>query len=186
MLHDLASLATSAAAPGQGTEGALSAHGSSALTIGSDLLQRAHAAGLVDVDATAVVQFAFFLLLALVLPKLIFGPLLERFEQREARTEGARAEARRMRREADDQVAAFDRAMNDEKQRAMAERQAARMQAQREAAEMIAKVRRETHARITVGIEALRTQAAKAKVELDQDARQIASQIVRKLLEGRS
>ncbi len=186
MLHDLASLVTNAAVPGLDTAGAVIAHGSSALAIGDGLLQRAYAAGLVDVDATAVVQFAFFLLLALVLPKLIFGPLLERFEQREARTEGARAGARRMRREADNQVAAFDRAMSDEKQRAMAERQAARMQAQREAAETIAKVRRETHARIAVGIEALRAQAAKAKVDLDQEARQIASQIVRKLIEGRS
>lgn len=153
---------------------------------GASLLDRAHAAGLVDVDATAIAQFAFFLTLVLVLPKLIFEPLLKRFDQRSARTDGARAEARRMLKEADEQVVVFERAMADEKQRAMAERAAARMQAVRETNDAIAKVRRETNARIDAGIDALRAQGDAARAELDTEAKAIASMIVGKIIEGRS
>ncbi|MEY3012609.1 MAG: synthase [Pseudomonadota bacterium] len=157
-----------------------------AFDTGTSLLERAHAAGLVDVDATAIVQFLFFLTLVLVLPKLIFEPLLKRFDQRSARTEGARAEARRMLKEADEQVVVFERAMADEKQRAMAERAAARMQAQRETNDAIAKVRRETNARIESGIEGLRAQGVSARAEIDAEAKAIAGMIVTKIIEGRS
>lgn len=150
------------------------------------LLERAHSAGLVDVDVTAIVQFLFFLTLVLVLPKLIFEPLLKRFDQRSARTEGARAEARRMLKEADEQVVVFERAMADEKQRAMAERAAARMQAQRETNDTIVKVRNETNARIDSGIEALRAQGDAARAEIDAEAKAIAGMIVTKIIEGRS
>lgn len=152
----------------------------------ADLLDRAVAAGLVDVDATAIVQFVFFLVLVLVLPKLVFGPLMERFEQRDARTEGARAEARRMLKEADEQVAVFERAMSDEKQRAMAERQAARMQAQREANELVSRVRAETMAKIDAGIAKLQAQAQTANAELEAESKAISALIVGKILGGKS
>lgn len=152
----------------------------------ADLLDRAVSAGLVDVDATAIVQFVFFLVLVLVLPKLVFGPLMERFEQRDARTEGARAEARRMLKEADEQVAVFERAMSDEKQRAMAERQAARMQAQREANELVNRVRTETTGRIDAGIAALQAQAQRANAELEAESKAISALIVGKILGGKS
>ena len=152
----------------------------------ADLLDRAVSAWLVDVDATAIVQFVFFLVLVLVLPKLVFGPLMERFEQRDARTEGARAEARRMLKEADEQVAVFERAMSDEKQRAMAERQAARMQAQREANELVNRVRTETTGRIDAGIAALQAQAQRANAELEAESKAISALIVGKILGGKS
>lgn len=154
--------------------------------ITADLLDRAVAAGLVDVDATAIVQFVFFLVLVLVLPKLVFGPLMERFEQRDARTEGARSEARRMLKEAYEQVAVFERAMSDEKQRAMAERQAARMQAQREANELVHRVRVETTAKIDSGIVRLKAQAQTAHAELEAESKAIAALIVGKILGGKS
>jgi F-type H+-transporting ATPase subunit b len=150
------------------------------------LVAQAHGAGLVDVDVTALVQSLFFLLLVFTLPKLIFEPMLKRFDQREARTEGARAEARRMLKESDEQVQVFEKAMADEKTRARAERAAARMQAQREANETVAKVRRETNERIDAGIAALSAEAAKAQAELDVEAKAISALIVQKILAGRA
>jgi F-type H+-transporting ATPase subunit b len=158
----------------------------SVINAATSLASQAHAAGLVDVDVTAFVQFIFFIVLVFVLPKLIFEPMLKRFDQRDARTEGARAEARRMLKESDEQVVVFEKAMSDEKIRAMAERSAARMQAQREANEAVAKVRRETNTRIDAGIAALSAQAAAAQVEIDADARLVSALIVQKILVGRA
>ncbi len=142
------------------------------------------AAGLVDVDATAIVQFAFFLALILVLPKLVFEPLLARFEQRDARTEGARAEAKRMLKEADEQVAVYEKAMSQEKQRALAERATARNAAQKEASTLVSQVRTETNARIDAGISALRVEADKARTAIEAEAEQIAALITDKIVEG--
>lgn len=47
-----------------------------------------------DLDRTIVVQMVLFLVLIIVLKPLLFDPVLRVFEQREQRTEGARAEAR--------------------------------------------------------------------------------------------
>lgn len=144
------------------------------------------AAGLVDVDATAIVQFGFFIALVLVLPKLVFEPLLARFEQREARTEGARADARRMLKEADEQVAVYEKAMTDEKQRALAERAAARNAAQREANELISKIRAETNAKIDAGIATLRAEGDKARAAVEGEANQIAALITAKIVGGQA
>ena len=144
------------------------------------------AAGLVDVDATAIVQFGFFIALVLILPRLVFEPLLQRFEQREARTEGARTEARQMLKEADEQVAVYEKAMAKEKQRALAERAAARNGAQQEANALIAKVRAETNAKIDAGIGALRTEGDKARGAIEAEAAQIAGLITDKIVGGRA
>ncbi|MCO4761422.1 MAG: ATP synthase F0 subunit B [Myxococcales bacterium] len=143
-------------------------------------------AGLVDVDATAIVQFGFFIALVLVLPKLVFEPLLSRFEQREARTDGARADARRMLKEADAQVAVYEKAMADEKQTALAERAAARNAAQKEANALIAKVRAETNSKIDAGIAALRGEADKARGAIEAEAGQIAALITAKIVGGQA
>ena len=144
----------------------------------------ARAAGMVDVDATAIVQFAFFIALVLVLPKLIFEPLLARFDLREARTEGARRDAKTMLKEAEEKQQAYEEATAKEKQRALAERAAARADAQKKAAAMVASVRAETNERIDQGIATMRAEAAKAKETLDAEAAQLADVIATKLMEG--
>lgn len=49
-----------------------------------------------DLDWTFVAQFVLFLALGFVLKPLLFDPVLKVFEERERRTEGAKAEAREM------------------------------------------------------------------------------------------
>ena len=142
------------------------------------------AAGLVDIDATAIVQFGFFIALVLVLPKLIFDPLLARLEQRDARTDGARAEAKSLLKEADEQVVVYERAMAQQKQQALAERAVARNAAQREANELLAKVRAETNRKIEAGIAAMRSEADKARGAIEAEAAQIAGMITAKIVEG--
>lgn len=54
----------------------------------------------IDFDKTFVLQMGIFVVLILVLKPLLFDPVLKVFEEREKRTEGARAEARAMQEEA--------------------------------------------------------------------------------------
>ena len=92
-----------------------------------------NSAGLVDLDVTFFIQFFFFLALVVTLPKLIFNPLLERFTHRQDRTEGARSQAKAMLRDADKQIFVYEEATSKQKQKALAERAAARADAQQQA-----------------------------------------------------
>src|ERR1700691_3108345 len=50
----------------------------------------------VDVDWTFVVQLVLFVGLLLILKPILFDPMLQLFEERERRTEGAKLQARRI------------------------------------------------------------------------------------------
>ncbi len=50
----------------------------------------------IDIDRTVLLMAGLFTLLVFILGPLLFAPLLRLFEERERRTEGARAEARAM------------------------------------------------------------------------------------------
>ena len=63
---------------------------------------------LIDIDATAIVQFALFLILMFVANKLMFQPYLALRERRKAGIEGARAEAERMTAQADAKLADYE------------------------------------------------------------------------------
>src|SRR5688500_2254321 len=73
---------------------------------------------LIDLDLTAVVQFALFLALFAVANRFLFQPYLQLRERRKAGIEGAREEAERMSAEAEAKFA------NYEKQIAMARERA--------------------------------------------------------------
>ena len=141
-------------------------------------------AGLIDLDGTIFVQFGFFALLVLVLPSLIFNPMLARIEQREARTDGARADAKAMRHLADDQVAHYETAIAAEKRKALHERAETRAATMKMAASLVATARTETAERIDQGLAAQRAQADVARTQLAGDAEGLARQIATKLVEG--
>ncbi len=48
----------------------------------------------IDIDRTALLMMAIFAVLVVLLKPLMFDPILQVFEEREKRTEGAKAEAR--------------------------------------------------------------------------------------------
>ncbi|MSP91658.1 MAG: hypothetical protein EXR79_07625 [Myxococcales bacterium] len=141
-------------------------------------------AGLVDLDGTIFIQFGLFALLVLVLPGLIFNPMLARIEQREARTDGARADAKAMRHLADDQVAQYETAIAAQKRKALQERAETRVATMKMAADLLATARAETTERIDQGLALQRAQAEVARVELQRDADGLARQIATKLVEG--
>ncbi len=144
----------------------------------------AQRAELIDLDVTILFQIVFFFTLVFVLPKLIFQPMLGRIEQREARTEGARAEAKAMRHAADDRVATYDAATADEKRRALDERAQIRTATQKNAADLIAKARAQSAARLETNLAQQKVTADAARVDLRAEAKKIASNIADKLAQA--
>lgn len=148
------------------------------------LAQAAARAGLVDLDGTVFIQAILFVVLMIVLPRLIFKPMLARIDQREARTDGARGDARTMRHAADEQAAAYDKATAEEKRRALEERARVRVETEQRAAQMVQQARQETTARIDAGIAAQHKQVADSRARLQIEAGVLARQIADQIAEG--
>jgi F0F1-type ATP synthase membrane subunit b/b' len=145
----------------------------------NDLVSRA---GLIDLDVTVFYYAGLFVILLLVLPNLVFKPMLERMEKREERTSGARHDAQLIRKAADAEAEQFDKHVADEKRKALEERAKLREATQATADETIAQARRDTHARIEAGLVAQHAQATQARAVIENDAREIAESIAQKLV----
>ncbi len=143
-------------------------------------------AGLIDLDWTVFIQFGLFISLVIVLPRLVFNPMLHRIEERQARTSGAIADARAIVKEADRKVGQYEDAVAEEKRQAMEERARARETARAKVAATIAGVRREADARIDRGITQLQLDAETARAGLREDARVVADAIADKLVGERA
>ena len=141
-------------------------------------------AGLIDLDVTVFCYAALFVTLLLVLPNLVFKPMLERMEKRDERTSGARSEAQLIRKSADAEAEQFDKHVADEKRKALEERAKLREATQRQADELIVHARRDTQARIEAGLAAQHAQAALARTAIEGDAKEIAGAIAQKLVQA--
>jgi F-type H+-transporting ATPase subunit b len=141
-------------------------------------------AGLIDLDVTIITQAAFFFLLLLVLPGLVFKPFLARFDQREARTEGARSEAKLLRKQADDEVSRYETAAAERRKSAMHERAETRDHARKEADQLVTKARTESLGRLDKIFADQRVIAQTARTELQGEAQRIAVSIADKLAQG--
>lgn len=141
-------------------------------------------AGLIDLDATIISQGLFFAVLLLVLPSMVYKPLLARFDQREARTDGARAQAKALRRQADDEVTRYEAAVANQRRDALTERAETRSHTQQQADQMLETARAETVARINAGIAAQRQAADETRKALSQEAASLGTAIADKLVRG--
>src|SRR6185503_15414388 len=91
----------------------------------------------IDFARTFVVQMILFGFLILVLKPLLFDPVLKVFEEREKRTEGARAEAREMQEEAGELLTRYEKKMEQVNQVAAEERERIRTETAKLEAEIL-------------------------------------------------
>jgi F-type H+-transporting ATPase subunit b len=157
---------------------------SAVVDLAQPVAERLVQAGLVDLDITLAFQAVLFLLLVIALPALAFKPLVERMQERDARTDGARAEAKKVSHDADAKVQEYESRTAQAKRRALEERAQVRVDAQRKAAELLTEARAQTAARIDAGLATQRQAAEVARTQLRTDAATVAGQIAHKLVEG--
>jgi F-type H+-transporting ATPase subunit b len=136
----------------------------------------------IDFDRTVIVQMVLFVVLMLVLAPTLFRPLLRLFEEREKRTEGARADARQMQEKAVELLARYEAELTRVQQVAALERDKLRTETLQLEAKIIDEARQATMAIVEQGRERLNVEAAKIRSELEAKTRQVSVQIATSVL----
>lgn len=137
---------------------------------------------LIDIDLTAVVQFALFLLLMAISNKLLFQPYLQLRERRKAGIEGARAEAERMTAQADAKLADYEKQLAIARSRANDEGRKVRAEAAAHEREVTDKARASAQQAIDEATARMRSEADAARAQLMPQADAIAARMASKLL----
>lgn len=129
-------------------------------------------------DYTFVVQLVTFFVLWLGLKRLLFDPVLQVIEQREARTVGAQQAAAALRGTADAAAAEYDRRMREVRHAVSQETEAARVATQAEERRTLATARSAAGAELAQLRERLSAQAQAARPGLTSEARALAAQVL--------
>jgi F-type H+-transporting ATPase subunit b len=131
----------------------------------------------IDLDRTFIMQMVVFAALVVLLKPLLFDPVLRVFEEREKRTEGAKAEARKMQEKAGELLRRYEKKLEDVQRAAAAERdrlrgETARLEAQilEEARAATAAIGAEGRKRIEGEVNKIRFDLGRSSVELARDA----------------
>src|SRR5262245_20438126 len=98
----------------------------------------------VDFDLTFIAQMLLFTFFVVLLKPLLFDPLMKVFEEHEKRTEGAKAEARAMDKEAGDLLTRYEAELEKIRREAGREREALRAETAKLEAKIMAEARAES------------------------------------------
>lgn len=137
---------------------------------------------LIDLDLTAVLQFALFLILAFLANKMLFQPFLQLRARRKQGIEGAREEAERMTASADAKLADYEKQLTAARTRAGDEGRKVRLEAAAHEREVTDKARAAAQISIDEAQARMRAEAEKARAELMPQAEALARSISAKLL----
>jgi F-type H+-transporting ATPase subunit b len=136
----------------------------------------------IDLDGSFFVQLGIFFTAFFILKSLVFKPVLALLDAREAAMGGARADAERMERESAEKRAHFEGEMRKVREAANADRDKARMEAQKLARDLTEKARRESMARIESSKLRLAQEAEQTRAEVRGRVPELAKQVASRLL----
>jgi F0F1-type ATP synthase membrane subunit b/b' len=136
---------------------------------------------LIDIDLTAVVQFALFLLTVYVSNKLLFQPYLQLRERRKAGIDGARAEADQMIAESETKRAEHEKKLAAARDQAAEEGRKIRLEAARYEQEVTEKARKAAQEAIESAQKNVRSETEAARAQLLPQAEALARSMSAKL-----
>ncbi len=137
---------------------------------------------LIDIDSTAFVQFAIFVVMALASTQLLFKPYLRMREERDAGMDGARKEAENLSAQADAKLADYEDKLASARARAQEERRKIRAEAADHLQQITDKARSAAQSAIDAANTKVVSETESARAELLPKADSLASQMVSKLL----
>jgi F-type H+-transporting ATPase subunit b len=147
------------------------------------ILSDAAAGGVnLDFDLTFVVQMVAFTALVLILKPLLFEPLLQLFEERERRTEGAKLLARKMDERAGELLTRYEQELERVRRVAGEERDLLREQGQKLEARIVAEARAAAAQLLVEGKAKLEAEKRSLQAELMGRSNQIAREIASRVL----
>lgn len=129
-------------------------------------------------DFSFVIQIVSFFILWAGLKRLLFDPVLQVIEQREARTSGARHAAAEMTAAAQVSRAEYERRMHDVRRTLSAEGDATRNANQAEEQRLLTETRAQASTQLSQLRDSLRRQADEARPALTAEARDLSSRIL--------
>ncbi|MBK7584379.1 MAG: ATP synthase F0 subunit B [Myxococcales bacterium] len=136
----------------------------------------------IDFDKTFVLQMLIFATLIVVLKPLLFDPVLKVFEEREKRTEGARAEAREMQEEAGQLLRRYEAEVENIHRVASEERDHLRAETSKLEAEILNDARALTTRVVEDGRKKIETEVNGIRFDLGRQTEQIAREVAARVL----
>ena len=135
-----------------------------------------------DFDLTILVHMAAFAVLVIVLKPLLFDPLLNLFEERERRTEGAKLLARKMDERAGEILQRYEVEVEQVRRTAAEEREKLRAEGQQREAQILAEARAEAAKLLEQGRARIESERRTRRVELVAKTQEIARDIAAQVL----
>ncbi len=136
----------------------------------------------VDVDWTFMVQVVLFVGLTLILKPVLFDPMLELFEEREKRIDGAKLQARRIDEKSVHALTKYDGEMAKARAAGGVERDRIRVDAMQKEQEILAAVRTAAAKTLEDGKKAAQAEADRARAALKADATTMARDLASRVL----
>ena len=136
----------------------------------------------VDFDITFAAQFVLFATFLYVLKPILFDPLLRLFEEREARTDLARAQARALDAKAGELMAKYESELERVRQEAATEREALRAETAKLEAKILADARNDAASILEQGKAKLEAEVKALRAELKAGQPALSAQIASRIL----
>ena len=135
-----------------------------------------------EINATVLLQLALFLILMVMLSQFLFRPLLQLFDARERRIDGAQEEAKQYRENADEKAAIIEERVHQARQEARETLNDFKNRAKAREEEILGAARDVNQGRLTEARTALEQQVSSAKAMLNEDAKALAQDMAAKAL----
>lgn len=136
----------------------------------------------IDIDLTFVLMMVVFAGLVVVLKPLLFDPVLRVFEEREKRTEGAKAEARTMQEKAGELLRRYEHELERVNQVAAAERERLRTETAKLEAKILEEARAAAAKISDEGRKKIEGEVGKIRFELGRQSEHLARDIAARVL----
>lgn len=139
---------------------------------------------MIDINVWFFVQLANFLILLFLLNTILFKPLLKIFKERRDSIEGSIEEARNLTAKKDEGLSRFNQELAGARVKAEEVYNSLRHGGIAEQKEIIGAAQDESLKEIENAREEIRAESAKARSQLDKDARVFSDEIVKKLVKA--
>ncbi len=137
---------------------------------------------ILDVDATLLIYIGVFFVLFFILNAFVFKPVMALFDEREKAIDGAKRDARRLEKDAESKLNAFEDEMAKMRQEASAERDRLRADATKRERALIDKVKADIDKMVADADAEMDREAAKLREQIASDTPALARRIASKLL----
>jgi F-type H+-transporting ATPase subunit b len=136
----------------------------------------------VDLDPTFIAHFVLFTAFVVLMKDLIFDPLLKVFDERERRTHGAIAAARKMDEQAIALKQELDGKLEDIRREAAVDREAVRERVKAVESELMAEAREAMTKKLDAGMAEIHLEVKEIRKDLEANRAPLAADIASKVL----